>query len=302
MNSEDTAFGNRMYIWTQLYYVSYRTNFEYKIAVQKEKWPELKFLNLPNTIALKEEDFCKNEKVYKISESHLKLIIHKNNIEYLKTNNYWYLDEWLIYEGQYDKLNLPNPYSLIKFKNPSINDILSEYFKSFVSIHIRRYHGTYYTEDDLSEMPLNLREQYLKESYFPTTLTHYTYIKDAVYFKIIEKLINSNENVKIYISTDLPLKFYKHYKTRYFKKNIKDKYDYYEKFKNILKQCFTDDYIDNNKKIVEDLLDFFVIAYSKFIIMPNYSTWSRIAKKVKNTKCLNLPISEVALELLQFRI
>lgn len=302
IHPEDTAFGNRMYIWTQFYYLTYRTNFEYKIVVQDEYWPELKFLNLPNTIALKKEDFHPKQKTYKISKNHLKSIIFDNCTKHLRTHDYWYLDEWYIVDGGYDELDIPNPYSLIKFKNPSINDILSNYFKSFVSIHIRRYHGIYSTEDDLDEMPPSLKEQYLKETFKPLSKTAYTYIKDEVYFKLIEKLLESDQNVKIYISTDLPEKFYKHYKTRYFKDTIKDKNDYYEKLKNVLKECFPVQFIDSNKKIVEDLLDFFVMAYSKFIIMPDYSTWGRIAKKVKNTNCLKLPIDDNALNLLKFKM
>jgi hypothetical protein len=151
-------------------------------------------------------------------------------------------------------------------------------------------------------MPLSLKEQYLKETFKPILKTAYTYIKDEVYFKLIEKLLESNQNVKIYISTDLPEKFYKHYKTRYFKNTIKDKTNYYENLKNILKECFPESIIDRNKKVVEDLLDFFVIAYSKFIIMPDYSTWSRIAQKVKNTNYLRLPIEDNALNLLNFKM
>jgi adenylate kinase family enzyme len=302
MSLEDTAFGNRLIIWAQSYYLTYRTNFEYKIFVQEEYWPELKFLNLPNTVALKKEDFYPKQKTYKISENHLRLIVFKNYTKDLRSHNYWYIDKWYLFDGEPEVSQLPNPYALIKFKNPSINGILSEYFKSFVSIHIRRYHCTSYTEDDLNEMPLDLREQYIKESYKPLLDQNSYYIKDEVYFKIIEKLLESDQNVKIYISTDLPEKFYKHYKIRYFKDTIKDKNDYYEKLKNVLKECFPESMIDKNKKIVENLLDFFVLAYSKFIIMHRYSTWSKITQKVKNTSFLKLPIDDNALNLLNFKM
>lgn len=302
MNPQDTAFGNRLFIWAQFYYLTYRTNFEYKIIVQEEHWPELKFLNLPNTVSLNKNDFYPKEKTYEISEKHLRSIIFDNKIKHLRSHNYWYLDKWYIVDGQYDELDIKSPYSLIKFKNASINDILSKYFKSFASIHIRRYHGIHFDENDLDEMAPHLKEQYLNEVYRACVPSHYIYIKDEVYFKIIEKLIHADQNIKIYISTDLPEKFYKHYKTRYFKNTLKDKYDYYEKMKNIMKECFPEELIDKNKRVVEDLLDFFVLAYSKFIIMPDYSTWSRIAQKIKNTNYLRLPIDDNVLNLLNFKM
>lgn len=306
INPYDTAFGNRLYMWAQCFYVSYRTNFEYKIYVQEEYWPELKFLNLPNTEALPRNKFYPKQKVYKISENHIESIILNKNIRHLMREKYWYIDNWCIFDHvrkiHIENLDIPNPYSLIKFKNPSINEILKNYFKSFVTIHIRRYHGIHYSEEDLNEMPQKLKEEYLNEAYYGEECTSYVYIKDETYYKIIEKLINSNKNVKIYISTDLPLKYYKHYKTRYFKTALKDKYDYYEKMKNILKECFSEDLIDSNKKIVEDLLDFFVTAYSKFVVLPSASTWSRIAVKIKNTKHLKLPIDDAALNLLRFKM
>ena len=170
INPNDTAFGNRLYIWAQCFYVSYRTNFEYKIYVQEEYWSELQFLNLPNTVSIPPNEFYSKQKVYKISERHIKRIIVNKNINHLMNENYWYIDDWYIFDhiGKFrvEDLDMPNPYSLIKFKNSSINDILKNYFKSFVTIHIRRYHGIHYFEEDLDEMPQKLKEEYLNEAFY----------------------------------------------------------------------------------------------------------------------------------------
>ena len=241
----DSSFGNRIYRWINAYYLSEATNFEYKIVLQKELWPELIFLSLPHTFTRTSENFDFNFKTNnsypQINEDqYIDVVLNKNN-NFFNESNHWILSEWFICSDNLNGVKLNeissvNPFNEIKFQFEEINEYFSNKFKDFVGIHIRRYKGIKTKNGDFEEIPENLREDYKKEYTECHDLTPeaYPFIPDTEYYRLIDNTLINNPEQCFYISTDLPLKFYSYYKEKY--KNIFCFHDFKDEFSKLLKK------------------------------------------------------------------
>ena len=303
----DTSFGNRLYYWSQSFLVSARTKFKYKLLVQREFWPELIFLHLPNTSSKSIHSFLDVEdgggRCSLIGPNEAEEII-KNGFQSFQHENHWYLEpdttnkvnSCLNEDSGFLKdltlsLLFDNAFKLIQFKHKEINDFFEDTFKDHVGIHIRRFHGIYLSEGDIEDVPEHLREDYLKE-YRSGTSKSYSYIKDVEYFKVIDKILEYNPNQKFYLSTDLPPKYYQHYLEKY--KNIFEASSYKEDLISIICKYYSKDLIEKTEYVISYLLDFFGLAHSKLIIRPYRSTsWSKAAQKIKGTQSIMLFKGEI---------
>lgn len=104
---------------------------------------------------------------------------------------------------------------------------------------------------------------------------------DSDYFNLIDNtILIENPNQKIYISSDIPMKYYSYYYDRY-PNNIMDKRYYFKKFLNfykgkIQKEKISIEYSVSISKTFENIFDLMVGFYSKILIKSN-SNWSRIS-------------------------
>jgi hypothetical protein len=303
----DTSFGNRLYYWSQSFLITARTKFEYNVVVQREFWPELIFLHLPNTLSKSIHSFLDVEdgggRCSLISPNEAEEII-KHGFQSFQHENHWFLEphtnanvySCIVDDPEYSP-NLilsrlfDSVFKSIQFKHKEINDFFENTFKDHVGIHIRRLHGIHLSEGDIQDLPEYLREDYLKE-YRPGD-KYYPYIKDEEYFKIIDKILEHNPNQKFYLSTDLPPKYYQHYFEKY--KNIFEVSSYREELISILDKYYSKDLVEKTDYIISYLLDFFALSHSKLIIRPYKRTsWSKTAQKIKGTQSIILFRGKIA--------
>lgn len=331
-NTLDASIGNSIFRWAQGYYLNYKCNFEYKIILQEETWSELNIIDLPNT-EVRSGDL--REGAFRIDEFLLQDVFLNDNIDRLTCHDHLYLDEWYIFDGfdgpmlmYYDDNNqkiqqtLPyfstNPLRLIKFKSEEVENFFVDEFSDFVSIHIRRYFGVVIRQKNLKTLPEEIQKDFYREyleiskNYYDgwksstndETVYRHPFIPDNHYYEIIEEMLDYDINQKFYISTDIPRKYYQYYKHRY--RNIHDKFDYLEKFENIVKK--NHDKIINFKPssvspeeliyyekvehmVLSNLLDIFALSNSKLIIQSYCSSWGRLCRQIGNTDQVVLPIS-----------
>lgn len=303
----DTSLGNRLHCWAQAYFISKRTNFEYKILVQKEFWPELIYLNLPHTYVKDKDKFVYDEKsdtlAETITEDHLDKIILENDLSILKTQNHWCISEWYILNETYKgrdvvKLLEEDPFTKINFKQKEINQFFKDKFSNFVGIHIRRNAAIYFKPGDMETLPKHIQELYIKEvipatKYYTKDYSNQIYrhpfIRDTQYHAIIDKILEIKPNQIFYLSADLPLKYFDYYKEKYFK-HIHDRDDYISELIEILKKYYPPEVIEKTKYIVSDLLDIFALSQTKLIIQSYASSWGRSASRRGKTDQIILPL------------
>ena len=254
----DTALGNRLYHWEQaqsLYGENYRLSFEQKY------YPESEFFNFPNTVF--EDDGTWDETVSNLQDQ--------------------WEETWLqSMAGQTSTLTaLTGPYdnhiSTITLKDPNWDKKFKTLFGKYHAIHLRRGSGTWLNDDDISSIPDGIREDYL-EYYKKVNDGHtvvdsdtYQYIQDSQYFNEMDG------KKKYYIASDIPSKYYSHWKDKY---KIVDKNDLMDKFKKI---CSV-----KKKYVAESLIDFIALAYSKGILAHKGSTFNLTAARWKEAPIVNI--------------
>lgn len=301
-----TSFGNYLQLLDQAYYLNQRFSLNSKIIIQEEDWPELKFISLPN-VEIRKTNIIKNSK--KLTKDECIEILCKNNCDFLKENNKIYIDELMfkndyfeyvddagdlkVEELYYDKFMLKNIFSNIKFKHSEINEFLEDIFKDYVSLSIHRYNSISISKIELLSIPQEIRVEFYKNYAFQKTQKKKDFtskfITDFEYYKVIEEVLDYDINQKFYIASDLPLKFYEYYKVRY--RNIFNKLDFTKDFFNLLEKYYDKNIINENKDLLETLLDLFVMSKTKLIAYPYTSSISNCASKIANSCEIKLPLS-----------
>lgn len=283
----DSSFGNRIYRWVNAYYLSEATNFEYKIVLQKELWPELIFLSLPHTFTRSAENFdfdFENKCTYpKINEDQYIDIVLNKNKNFLNEINHCTMNEWFICsdnlnEVKLNKISPVNPFNEVKFQFEEINEYFNNKFKDFVGIHIRRYKGIKTKEGDFEEIPEHLRDDYKKEysECEDSSDEAYPFIPDREYYRLIDNTLISNPDQCFYISTDLPLKYYSYYKEKY--KNIFCFHDFKDEFLKLLQKYYPDMILSKLCCIINYLFDFFAYSSTKMMVLSAQSSWGRVCE------------------------
>ena len=168
--------------------------------------------------------------------------------------------------GPYDKL-----ISTITLKDPKNDEKFKTLFGKYHSIHLRRGCGIWFTDDDIASIPADLKDDYL-ELYNElngkikvVNSSTYQYIQDSNYFNEMDS------KKKYYIAADIPSKFYAHWKDKY---KIVDRNDLIDKFKKICPL--------NDQYVLESLMDFIALAYSKGILAHEGSTFNKTAARWKD--------------------
>lgn len=300
----DSSFGNRIYRWVNAYYLSEATNFEHKIVLQQELWPELLFLTLPHTFTKSSQDFDfdfeTNTLYSQINEDQYIDVVLNKNKDFLNKNNHCVLSEWFICSNnlngvKLDEISTVNPFNEIKFQFEEINEYFNNKFKDFIGIHIRRYKGIKTKEGDFEEIPENLRDDYKKEYTECEDLSAeaYPFIADKEYYRFIDTVLMNNPDQCFYISTDLPLKFYSYYKEKY--KNIFCFHDFRDEFLELLKKHYPNIILSKLDHIINYLFDFFAYSSSKIMVLSAHSSWGRVCEMRRPlVPTIKLPLSRFA--------
>jgi hypothetical protein len=318
----DTGLCNRILHWEVAEYINEKNNFGYDILLQDMYWPELEILDLPHTHPVKMEKFgyglyypmefnrLKFLTVYDIKNMSVSMTtpITKDCIENAFFNEdfrfpkeahsdfgYYDIKKLINFRYnpnlavQYPILNLSQrPLQNIKLKYNFIQNLLENFTKGCVGIHIRRHNGVYVTEDDINSLPNENKESY-REFISNTNSVHnaYKFIRDDVYFEIIDNILKINPIQKFYISSDLPKKLLSQYYDRY-SNNLLVSTDIIKQINEFLVDNRHDVYrLKTYGNVVENIVDLFCLSYCDFLIKSDKSTWSEFAEEYRHQPALD---------------
>ena len=261
----DSGWGQRVYSLEQGYIIGSKTNFEYEMQVQLKDWPELYFLDIPNIKGIgidNVEEYIDNSK--KLEPDILYKIILGGQHNLLFEHDHCYFDEWIVETKDLEK----DVYFVknIHFKDPKIHEFLEDKLNSFVGWHLRRRYWVRVEREDLLTLPEHLREEYWNDIaiHRDISLDNYRFIPDQYYFQVLDKFIEKNKDQKIYLSTDLPYKFYEYYYDRY--QNLHTYDDFEDEYLSILKNSVSEEIIQKHADIARHLFDCFALSYCKLMV------------------------------------
>jgi hypothetical protein len=183
---------------------------------------------------------------------------------------------------------MERPLQNIKLKHTFIQNLLENFTKGCVGIHIRRHNGVSVLEDDINSLPDNNREEY-RQFIQKTNSVHnaYKFIRDDVYFEIIDEILKINPNQKFYVSSDLPKKFLTQFYDKY-SNNLLDNTSIIKKITEFLVDNNHDVYkLKTYGNVVENIVDLFSLSYCNFLIKSNKSTWSEFAEEYRHQPALD---------------
>lgn len=174
-------------------------------------------------------------------------------------------------------------------------EIVNTYWRTFHKSRLgnSRHSKEYKYFDLLVEKDTDTEKKYL-----PTKklfrdygwVNDYKIIPDSDYFNlIINVILRDNPDQKIYISSDIPKKYYSYYYDN-FPNNILDRTLYFEKFLNFYKdklpaKKFNKKYSIPTFKIFENVFDLMVGCYSETVVKST-SNWSKIASLYRKKKII----------------
>lgn len=276
--SSDTGLCNRIHHWSVAQLLNKYNNYEYTIYIQPSFWPEvIELINLPNTkvlLSLTDTDTCLKllEKFDEINDDELNKLL-SSDLK-LSKNNLYSNFEFGSIAPHSDFLTDEKIVTSISLKDIELNDKITDLVGNMVGIHMRRGRGIIY-KNELNTLPDDIKDSYRKyreldgietEPYFI-----YEFIKDDVYFNVIDSILEINPNQKFYISHDLPDDIFKYYKDRY--PNIIYTKEYFY------------DFIENRYQTqlshVKNVIDLFSLSNTKYILGHPMSTWSSFASQYK---------------------
>jgi hypothetical protein len=260
----DTGLCNRVLHWEIAYEINRKLDFQYSILVEKEYWPELDYINLPNTVALPQSELLQDS--VPLSFKKATSILRNGSEVFIKDINWHSNFGYKILASFYGDTSFFHPLSLIKLKDLSIENHIKKNVKNVVGLHIRRNSGVTFKEEDLNTLPLEIKEQYLRfrKNNPPVKEDYIRYIKDDLYFSVIENLLKIDPTQKFYISCDLPYALYSYYKDKYGNAIITKE--------DLLIG------IGENSATLCNIIDLFALSSCKFIIKSNRSSWSDFAQ------------------------
>lgn len=297
--NNDTGLCNRIYHWETIYRIAELNGNQHKLVVSELDWPETHLIELPNTEVFKfDKSFYPKRYFYQYHRQHFKNYFDTDTQNYCPSHRIGKDDLVDLLSGEkklshdnycteYGFTTLENlgvrdtcPLSLIKIKSKKVEQIIKNCVNNSIGVHIRRFSGVDMTSDDYNSIDLSYR--YLFDNQYRHSAHGYPFIRDDVYFNIFDKILEKYPYMTFYISTDLQKPMIDFYKKRY-GDVIKSKYDIVYQIYSILKEENVNvDYIDSLGNTIENVVDLFSLANSKFIIKSPISTWSSFAVDYNN--------------------
>jgi hypothetical protein len=287
----DNGFCNRVFHWEIGYFLNQYNKYDFDLYVEDYYWPELEFINLPNTHTIvKQPNQPLNEyhELFRTPMNNKKTIVmDKNVVSRILDNKNYKLDNKFNFVSNfgYDytwkfinfySQRIQRPLKNIKIRDFDLDVKLKRILHNSVGIHIRRGYGV---------MKNKIQAQYLNDldlskTFKVDTKGPYTFFEDQKYMYIINSLIDDNPDIKIYISTDLEDKSLYHFKSQYphniitFSNLLED---------NLIKKYYYKFHDDQKRQMCKNMIDLFALSYTDFIIKSNDSTWSQFASEYRTT-------------------
>ena len=186
--NNDSGFCNRLLHWELAYIINEKLNFDYKILLQYQHWPEMDLLDMPHThvdysgINDRNDLFwnfdyerLKFKTVFDVRKNEVKLadkislemaeeMFNTNNFLNLKNSNHWYSDFGFKTMTKIDTswYNSKRPLSTITLKHKKLEDFLVNNVHNVVGIHLRRFNGVDFKEQDYEKIPVEFRNDLKK--------------------------------------------------------------------------------------------------------------------------------------------
>jgi len=281
--SGDTGLCNRLFHWEIGQELNKHNDYRYKIFLEESRWPELKeLIDLPNTRVSPEledeDDSIKYKRLVlnstKIDEEYIKELYSTD----LKLQDYSYHSDFghTSMENLYgeDWYQQGRPIQSIKLKDRELEELIKEFAKDKVGIHIRRGRGIKYDDESVNTLPESIREKYIEFRKLEGHLTYkfyiYEFITDQKYFDFIESILKRKPNQKFYISHDMPDELVEYYYERY-PDSIYTKTHFYDYIK--------DKFKNTNESHVKNVVDLFTLANTKMVLKHPLSTWSEFSHR-----------------------
>ena len=276
----DTGFGNRLIYWGLAYELMLKLGRDWSIGVYADKYPELKYLRFPKTHIIEKKPLNKDIEIIKLKK--LNSILKENYKPKKETISLEY--EYNFNISGYD-YHLGQHLPKINLKDKILVKRIKEFVSELYTVHIRRGNGIYTTLENIFSIPKKYQKYYIPENnsnfiknkkgiweLSDAINTTYKFPLDKDIYKVL-KTFPSDE--KFYISTDMPEAAVGYYKTK-FKNRIFLASDFLKanKIKPLVK----------GKDTFLNILDFFMLVYSKGIICSKASQWSDTASYVNLNK------------------
>ena len=260
--SNDSGFGNRLYNWECCYEIAKINN-----AILTCDYPELEFIDLPNTIKIENFNYSSPPENYKPFNS--------NNIEkdgFILDQKYNHYSTEGFGFSRYFALKQRSEFDFpkkgMKLKDDILSDKIKDIVKNVVGVHIRR--GAVPQGGDST----------------PTTFVKDRYgHPDFWYMSLMDQIVEIIPDVKFYISSNATKQELQSYYDKYDVVTHKDILGYESTHSDLrswniyLEHCRTGKMVDTD---LAGMVDFFSLIYSKLIIC-SYSSWSTNAFEVQNT-------------------
>jgi hypothetical protein len=301
--SYDTGLCNRLFFWEIAQEINKLHGNKFKILLQQTHYPELlELLDLPNTILIKEDveveqsinllnfknlDLEGTDKIESkpINKDLLdEILLSKKQIQ---SSENWYSDfgftrlDDIFSDSEQFKRHIKD----IKIKDKNLEKILKDFTSNMIGIHVRRGRGVHF-KNNLHEINDGIKNEFIKfrEKESAESFYQFDFYDDTFYFKIIDSILEINENQKFYISYDGPDNLIDYWFEKY-PNNLHRKNDYLKYIKN---DIFSDSHFKN-------VIDLFSLCFCSFLIKFPLSTWSNFADTYldKKSVILNEPKEKI---------
>jgi len=298
----DVGLGHRLNFLMYSLVLSIVSENNFNIVLEKEKWPESKFIKFPDQISF---DSIKKEQLsnsFPLTEKNFLDFFIKRNFDYLNDHSSFsystsLCNDLLLFEVKYHqtryekydisfdefikmKFKLLKEISKIKLSSEEANNYLRNKLKGHMGLYIRRTHIPM-TMEDINTLPENIRQDFISD-YWQGNVDLYKnvsqylknqmknkFIPDEIYFQKIDKILEINPEQKFYLSCNVKTKYVQHYKEKYPNKII-NRDDLLTEFFSF----FGNDLSKSDMHMLTYLLDLFSLCNcEKDIIYDCYSFW-----------------------------
>lgn len=302
--NNDSGFCNRLLHWELGYIINEKLNNDYKILVQYQHWPEMDLLDLPHThvdysgtgdvndlywnfdyekLKFKTVFDVRRQKVKlatPITSAKVKEMFKTQDFTELRESQHWYADFGFETMSRINTswYRSTRPISKIKLKHKQLENLLTKTLSNVVGIHLRRFNGVDFREEDYESIPPKFREKMkLLNDTKSVVDTGYPYINDEFYFEIMDDMIKENPQQKFYLSTDLPTHYLTPFRDRYGDKILHSGF-FQHQFVTYLYNAGIDvKKLELYANVVINVIDLFALATCPFVIGNPHSTWSEFA-------------------------
>lgn len=279
---QDTGFGSRLYLWHHGFLMGRLFEWTYRIVFNLDQYPETYFFKFPNTYFIPKEKFLTGITHFThVSDDTLEKILRREFNSDL-------LDDYLFVNSAPKGANMyaygKNPLSLITLHYDGLRDDLERLCKQYVGVHVRRYYGIKYTDEDLHHLPSSYQKDY-KSAAWKSNSDTWKYLPDDVYLKEMQ---NYSHDTMFYVSTDLPDKYYLKYWKSILPGRVVTRRDIKDQIEKIFVKYYGDEILKESKKykMLYQMIDWFVLLYCKEILIlkpstaPSISAFSDTALKI----------------------